>query len=188
MESSDHPKPGGQKPLNHGKVFDNQSLNDSLTSLYTPPYSSSAQNYFNRKREEQAPPVQQKPSNNFDLNHSLSQPSDYAKKMQAMSGNKPFESERREFHYVPQPPPPMETILPKEQVVHDVSEKKNGLMAILALSVGANLAVLGLLQLLFAQNGKLSLEWDAHYWFLYVVPALPLLFLGYRKLKSFRDT
>jgi hypothetical protein len=179
MESSDHHKAGGQKPLgNTGKIFDNQSLNDSLTSLYTPPYSSSAQNYFNRKREEGAQEDYTQKAYNFD---SLSQPSDYAKKMQAM--NKPFEEKKNEFHYVP-PQPIQENVLPREQIEVDAEERKNGFISIFALSVGTNLAILGLLQLLFAQGGKLTLEWDASHWFFYLVPAIPLLFFGYRKLKS----
>jgi len=52
---------------------------------------------------------------------------------------------------------------------------------LLLLSLGGNLLLLGLLQLLFSDNGLLRLEWNSSYWFIYALAALPLLFVGYKK-------
>jgi uncharacterized membrane-anchored protein YitT (DUF2179 family) len=59
---------------------------------------------------------------------------------------------------------------------------KNTLWSILLLSAGANLFILGLLQLFFSNGGILRLEWNAHYWFVYSLLSLPILYFGIKKL------
>lgn len=75
--------------------------------------------------------------------------------------------------------------------LHDketVSEKNQGEKAsfwpILLLSLGANLLVIGLLQLFFSDQGLLTLQWESHYWYVYLLVALPLLYLGTKKLSK----
>ena len=58
---------------------------------------------------------------------------------------------------------------------------------IMFLSLGANLLTLGLLQLLFSDRGFLRLEWDSSYWFVYCLGALPLFFLGFKKVNAMKN-
>ena len=49
-------------------------------------------------------------------------------------------------------------------------------------ALGSQLLVLGLLMLLFSNNGILTLKWDAKLWFLYAFAACPCLYFGYRAI------
>jgi hypothetical protein len=72
-----------------------------------------------------------------------------------------------------------------EQEETEVGEgEKSSFWALLLLSIAANLATIGLLQLFFSDNGFLRLEWDSSYWFVYLLIALPLFFLGLKKAKK----
>jgi hypothetical protein len=54
----------------------------------------------------------------------------------------------------------------------------------LLLSLGAQLLLLGVLQLCFSDEGFLTLQWNSRFWYLYCLAAVPLLWLGlkiYRK-------
>ena len=64
------------------------------------------------------------------------------------------------------------------------AEGKSGFWPLLLLSIGANLLVIGLLQLFFSDGGLLTLEWDSSYWFVYCLGALPLCYFGYKKAKN----
>jgi hypothetical protein len=66
----------------------------------------------------------------------------------------------------------------EEAHAHD---EKSAFWPLLWLSIGANLLMLGLLQLFFSDNGWLRLEWDSSYWFIYCLAALPLFFFGFKK-------
>ena len=55
---------------------------------------------------------------------------------------------------------------------------------VLALAVGGNLFILGMLQFFFAEDGIVRLEINGSYWFLLVALSLPLVYLG---LKSFNS-
>ena len=57
-----------------------------------------------------------------------------------------------------------------------------GIWPLLFLSLGGLLLTLGLLLFFFSENGKVVLEWNAHYWFLYCLIATPLLMMGWRFL------
>jgi hypothetical protein len=46
--------------------------------------------------------------------------------------------------------------------------------------------MLGLLQLFFSDSGKLKLEWDSSYWFVYCLAAAPLVLLGFKKANQLR--
>ncbi len=62
-------------------------------------------------------------------------------------------------------------------------EGKSGFVPIFLLSLGGNLLTLGLLQLLFSEQGALKLEWDSSYWAFYCLAALPLFYLGLKKAR-----
>lgn len=92
--------------------------------------------------------------------------------------------ERRFTPATPLGIPTIPTHTPAEKVT---SEHKSSFFPILLLSIGSNLMVLGLLQLLFSDEGILRLEWKSHYWFLYCLGALPLLFLGLKRATTLKD-
>ncbi|MDP1608772.1 MAG: hypothetical protein Q8L98_05615 [Chlamydiales bacterium] len=51
-------------------------------------------------------------------------------------------------------------------------------------TLGIQLFVLGMFILLFSHKGIVLLKWDGTLWFLYVLAACPLLYLGYRFLSK----
>jgi hypothetical protein len=55
---------------------------------------------------------------------------------------------------------------------------------VLLFTLGGNLLTLGILQFFFSENGTVSLEVGAGYWFLLVLMALPLLYFGFKMTKS----
>lgn len=59
-----------------------------------------------------------------------------------------------------------------------------GLWPLLFLSIGANLLTIGLLLFFFSDRGKLVLEWNSYYWFVYCILATPLLMFGWKLLQS----
>lgn len=75
-----------------------------------------------------------------------------------------------------------------EEVVEEaphktLEEKKVGvLMPTLLFTIGAQVAVLGLLMLLFSHNGEVILKWDARFWFFYLFASVPFLVFGYKTL------
>ncbi len=63
-------------------------------------------------------------------------------------------------------------------------EEQSSFWPVLMLSIGANLLVIGLLQLFFSDEGFLRLEWSSHYWYIYCLAALPLFYLGMKKANA----
>lgn len=56
--------------------------------------------------------------------------------------------------------------------------------SIVLFTIGSQLFVLGLLLVLFSQNGSVVLKWDARLWFLYIFASFPFLIFGYRALSK----
>lgn len=145
---------GSAKELHH------RSLQESLTSLYAPPYgkSSSPLTQTGEKKEaiyfnKQEPPKENMVEKRFNANpSSLGAPTIHL--------NSPAEQ------------------------IND--EGRSGFWPILLLSIGTNLLTLGLLQLFFSDKGFLELEWDSSYWFIYCLAALPLFFFGFKKVNSLK--
>ncbi len=79
------------------------------------------------------------------------------------------------------PPPPLpnpETVAHEEQ-----APARSDIMPLILMLPGAFFLLFSLMLLLFSENGKLTLQWNASYWLTYLLIGLPLLFLGYRSLK-----
>ena len=57
----------------------------------------------------------------------------------------------------------------------------------LALSLGGNLFVLGVLQFFFSDKGVVKLEINAAYWFLFLLISLPLFYFGLKKLRGLAE-
>lgn len=71
---------------------------------------------------------------------------------------------------------------PKELAAEPTTTRGNIFLPTLLFSLGMNLSLLGLFILFFSKKGELLLKWDAHFWFVYVLLALPLMFFGYKGL------
>lgn len=61
-------------------------------------------------------------------------------------------------------------------------EKKNSIFSIFVFTLGMQLALLGMLTLIFSHHGVVILKWSAKFWFVYLFASLPLLVFGYRML------
>ncbi|MBI3236992.1 MAG: hypothetical protein HYZ48_04765 [Chlamydiales bacterium] len=136
------------------QFYRQKSLQDSLTTLYSPPYSAKNPGY-----------------GQTDTNRGFSF-------MKQTDSFKDAVSEKR-LHTAPSLGAPQ---IPAD--MHQeacASDEKSGFWPILLLSIGANLLTIGFLQLFFSDRGFLRLEWDSSHWFIYCLAALPLLFLGYKK-------
>ncbi len=140
-----------------------QAIQDSLTSLYTPPYSSKGSSGIRPpsesavfKKKEGTIRESAKMSKSETHPESRLVPPAHHGGMAASPGSLP----------------------------RDETEDKTGkmvLLSIIALSVGSLLFMMGLLQVFFSENGVLRLEWNTSRWFIYCLTALPLLYYGYRK-------
>jgi hypothetical protein len=128
-------------------IFENQSLEDSLTSLYTPPYQGKRPK-FGQPREQQLPYAEE--------------PSLY-----------------KEVTEKPEMNPFLGAIIEDEE-----QPPKSSLIPTTLLFAGANITLIGLMQLFFSKNGVLRLEWNANFWFFYCLLGIPLLYFGYKKVKD----
>ncbi len=128
-----------------------QSIQDSLTALYTPPYGKSP-NVLGQQTTFHNP---QTPKDPMEKRFNSASPALGA--------------------------PVIATDSNSDQTGE---EGRNGFWPILFLSIAANLLMLGLLQLFFSDKGFLRLEWNSNYWFVYCLAALPLFYLGFRKVNT----
>lgn len=143
-------------PANSAKEQHHRSLQDSLTSLYSPSYAAKSPHLLNASEDKKDFPSTFKPEPPKDP-----------------MAEKRFNNATASLGI---PTIPLEAS--EEQ---HADEGKSSFWPILLLSIGANLLTVGLLQLFFSDNGFLRLEWDSSYWFVYCLAALPLFFLGFKK-------
>jgi hypothetical protein len=122
------------------QFYRQQSLQNSLTSLYSPPYSVKHSTYTHSGKTEDSSFMKQ------------------TDQFKDVAPDKRFQS----------------------------SEEQTSFWPILFLSMGANLLLLGFLQLFFSENGFLRLEWETNNWFIYCLLALPLIGFGYKKAKELK--
>lgn len=134
-----------------GPLFKNQSLQASLASLYTPPYSAKTPQF----------------------SVSPEQPSSLKKPAEAY----------KEVSSSPRMGDPAVGI---NTVEEEQQEAQSHFWPLLILSAGSLLLIVGLLQLFFSDNGKLRLEWDSSYWFIYCLGALPFLFFGFKRVNQIK--
>ena len=141
-------------------LFEQQSLQESLTSLYSPPYASKRPSFLEQEAEEAPkqparvqPPIREIP----ELKRS------FAQKEEDLAIDEEKETEEMR------------------------APAKWGIFSLLLMILGGNIFCLGLMQLFFSEGSTLRLEWQTDNWYLYCLAAVPLLFVGYRlasKLKS----
>ncbi len=89
-----------------------------------------------------------------------------------------------------------EAELPEEEIAPDLDEvaaiqkpvqqERTGALfrSTILFTVGIQLAIFGMLMLLFSHKGVILLKWDARLWFLYLFGAVPFLVIGYRSLSK----
>ncbi len=133
-----------QTALNAQKETPHRSLQDSLASLYPPPYMGKG----------------------------------------TSNTTKPLQDPMTEKRFNPPSMALGAPTVPVQTEEPQADEGKSSFLPILLLSLSAQLLMLGLLQLLFCDQGFLRLEWDSSYWFVYCLAGLPLLFFGFKKLKD----
>ena len=146
-------------PATSAKELHHQSLQDSLTSLYTPPYAGKIPG--SEKKEFTA--------GGYGPKLPLNKPEPQKEPMLEKRFNPASIS-------LGAPTIPVDSTEDQH-----LDEGRSSFWPILLLSIGANLLTIGLLQLLFSDNGFLRLEWDSGYWFAYCLAALPLFFFGFKK-------
>ena len=139
---------------------------DSLASLYEPPYAPS------RKSAVYGVPEQEASST------SVNDP---------MAGH--YEEEEEEnpiLRSVPKPKrSPRKTSTRKKSVNKEEEEEEQAQIgSLLLLSLGGHLFTLAWLLFFFSDHGKLVLEWKSRYWFVYLILSVPLIYKGWKKLSE----
>lgn len=148
-------------PASTAKEQHHRSLQDSLTTLYSPPYAA-------KSPHSQNPGAEKK---------------DFPSLFKTETPKEPMAEKRFNNASASMGIPTIPVEATEEQVG---DEGKSSFWPILLLSIGANLLTVGLLQLFFSDNGFLRLEWDSSYWFLYCLAAVPLFFLGFKKANGLK--
>ncbi len=142
------------------RKFSDQSLQESLASLYKPPYSV-------RNRQGFGVPDEREETSYIEAE---------SQKEDAL-----FQSyEEEEIDETP--------IIPEQKI--EPSGEKNeiirggNILPLLFLMIGAHLFILGALLLFCSKDGTVTLEWSSRFWFLYCLISFPLLYFGGRLLKN----
>jgi len=137
----------------HSPLFENQTLQDSLTSLYTPPYQGKRPQFGEIPHEAEDPPAS------------------------------PYTSSPT-YQDVTSAPPQEDPLI-GATVELDEETPRSTLSPMLSLLCGVYLFLIGFMQLCFAKEGVLHLEWNARFWFLFILFSAPLLYFGIKQLKNF---
>ncbi|MCH9630180.1 MAG: hypothetical protein S4CHLAM37_01740 [Chlamydiia bacterium] len=101
----------------------------------------------------------------------------------------PMEEQSDEYYY---PNAPDEPVYPREQPhvntgyeeEEEVKKTDVGIWPLLFLAIGVNLLTLGLLLFFFADQGRVVLEWNSYFWFVYCILSIPLLMFGWKLLQA----
>lgn len=151
-------KPG--QPPKQDHKFSDQSLQESLASLYKPPYSVRNRQGFGVPDErEESSYIETEPQKEDTLFQS-------------------YEKEDAEDL----PMIPEEGIQPLDE--KDEVSRRGNVLPLLFLMIGAHLFILGALLLFCSKGGVVTLEWSSRFWFLYCLISFPLLYFGGRMLKN----
>ncbi len=148
-----------QQPKQDNK-FEDQTLQESLASLYKPPYSV-------RNRQGFGVPDEREESSYIEAEPKRENPL--------------FQSyEKGE---------PTDTPMIPEEGIHALEDgdeitKRGNILPLLFLMIGAHLFTLGALLLFCSKDGVVTLEWSSRFWFLYWLISFPLLYFGGKLLKT----
>lgn len=76
-----------------------------------------------------------------------------------------------------------------DEVAEKSEEDPRLIITTMAMLMGGGIFFLfGLILLLFSNEGYLQLRWNDDYWFIYLLIALPMLYLGIQNLGKFRNS
>lgn len=146
------------------KKFVDQTLQESLASLYKPPYSvRNRQGLGVPDEREETPFKEAEPQEENPLFQSYEQ----------MEIKDPV------------------TLLPPVQhteLVEEVVTRRGNILPLLFLMIGAHLCMLGVLLLFCSKDGIVTLQWSSRFWFLYCLISIPLFYFGGRMLKPMNTT
>ena len=144
----------------HDSKFEDQTLQESLASLYKPPYSV-------RNRQGFGVPDEREESSYIEAEPQREDPL---------------------FQSYEKSEPAKTPMIPEEgiQTLEDGDEvtKRGNILPLLFLMIGAHFFILGALLLFCSKNGVVILEWSSRFWFLYCLISFPLLYFGGRLLKN----
>ena len=138
-------------------LFGSQTLQESLTSLYTPPYSTRNAGLMKTEKE-----------NHSKFKAPLMKDHSSENQFAGALGKMPFASTQASM---------------QEHKIED----KNSFLPLLFVLLGANLLTVGLMQCFFSDDGFLRLEWNSKYWFMYCLIAVPFIYLGMKKAKHLNE-
>ncbi len=140
--------------------FDDQTLQESLASLYKPPYSVRNRQGFGVPDErEESPYIEAEPHKENSLFQSYDKPDVESIPMIPSDGIQPLED-------------------------GDEVTKRGNILPLLFLMIGTHLFILGALLLFCSKGGFVTLEWSSRFWFLYCLISFPPLYFGGRLLKT----
>lgn len=146
-----------RQPVKKDTKFSNQTLQESLASLYKPPYSARDRQGFGVPDEREETPFKEaEPEKEDPLFKSYDQ---------------------MEFEEVE--PVQNEEVEEEEEV-----SRRGTILPLLFLMIGAHLFMLGALLLFCSKDGVVTLEWNSRLWFFYCLISFPLLYFGGRLLKK----
>jgi len=135
--------------------FSEKRLQESLASLYKPPYSV-------RNRQGLGVPDERE-----ELSFTRTEPS---------KGNPLFHPYEQEGG--------QQKLIKQEELKKNETPKKGAILPLLFFMVGAHLFILGMLLLFCSRDGVVTLEWTSHFWFVYCLVGSPFLYFGVRMLKN----
>ncbi len=142
-------------------LFREQSLEDSLASLYKPPYTRPSE-----KKPE--PSLSEFTFDKSPVQEPIAEP---------VAPRFPENKSSLLSAYDEQP-------MPTQQLQGDGAATKNqDIWPLLLMAIGAQLLTLGLLLFFFSDDGLLTLQWNAKKWFVYALVSLPMIYFGLRALK-----
>lgn len=145
--------PTKESSVSQADLFQQRSLQDSLASLYSPPYASKAPQFLDPEKN----PLKKEKSSYAKAKASDPLPSPYA----APAAGTVFAAS-------------------PEEEAQAKNESKGSFWSLLLLLLGSNLFTLGLAQLFFSEGSVLRLEWSSEHWYFYCLFAIPLIFMGVR--------
>ncbi|NRA89863.1 MAG: zinc-ribbon domain-containing protein [Simkaniaceae bacterium] len=157
-----------QTPPPQDTKFAQQSLQESLASLYKPPYSV-------RNRQGLGVPDEREESALSEVEKQDENP--------LFQSYEQMELEEQEF--APPPAAPTASPMVDEAVQEDeIFTRRGSILPLLFMMIGAHLFMLGALLLFCSKDGVVTLQWSSKFWFIYCLIGFPILFFGAKMLKS----
>ena len=163
LTSSSTPTKEPMPPKDH--KFASQSLQESLASLYKPPYSV-------RNKQGLGVPDEREEASLSESDHENENP--------LFQSYEQMDLEEAEASPPVSPPPSIDELDQEDEgIAHQGS-----ILPLLFMMIGSHLFVLGALLLFCSKDGVVTLEWSSRFWFVYALLGFPLLFFGSKMLKS----